>query len=165
MACQGGTYVRKLIHDLGQELGCGAHMLSLKRTRSGPFALDECVSLTEIEEAGRLMAEGQCEPVRRLVRPVEQIVGRMLPRVWLDDGALHSVCTGYPLAVPGICELNDFERDDRVAALTMKGELVGIGRAVLSSEEVLRADHGLAVKVDRVLMQPDVYPKPPGRRP
>jgi tRNA pseudouridine55 synthase len=45
VTCSGGTYVRTLIHDLGHELGCGAHMSSLRRTGSGGFALVEAVAL------------------------------------------------------------------------------------------------------------------------
>lgn len=159
--CAGGTYIRKLIHDLGQVLGCGAHMLSLRRTQAGPFALEDCVGLEEVEEAGRLMASGECDDVRRVVRSIEEVLGRLLPQVSMDDGAVHSVCSGFPLAVPGICELDEFAPGARVAVTTLKGELVGIGRALMSSEEVLGSERGLAVAVRPVLMQPDTYPKRP----
>lgn len=41
--CSKGTYIRSIAHDLGQLLGCGAHLASLVRTRSGPYTLSECV--------------------------------------------------------------------------------------------------------------------------
>jgi tRNA pseudouridine55 synthase len=41
--CSKGTYIRSLAHDLGQALGCKAHLSALSRTRSGAFALDECI--------------------------------------------------------------------------------------------------------------------------
>lgn len=41
--CSKGTYIRSIAHDLGQQLGCGAHLASLVRTRSGPYKLSECV--------------------------------------------------------------------------------------------------------------------------
>lgn len=157
--CEGGTYVRKLIHDLGQELGCGAHMLQLRRTRAGPFAADDCVTMADLADASRCMAQDQGDSVRRLVRPIEDIVGRILPDVRMADGAVNSVCGGFPLAVPGVCELDDFDRGARVAALTMKGELVGIGTALMGSDEILAADGGLAVAVSTVLMDLGTYPK------
>ena len=47
VVCSGGTYVRSLARDLGERLGTGAHLLSLRRTRSGPFEIHEAVSLDE----------------------------------------------------------------------------------------------------------------------
>lgn len=41
--CSKGTYVRTLAHDIGQFLGCYAHLFELQRTRSGPFRLEECI--------------------------------------------------------------------------------------------------------------------------
>lgn len=54
VSCSRGTYVRSICHDLGEALGCGAHMTSLKRTGSGPFSIDEAVSP---EAAGPELAE------------------------------------------------------------------------------------------------------------
>jgi len=45
VVCGGGTYVRSLAHDLGEQLGCGAHLTALRRLRSGDFTLDESVQL------------------------------------------------------------------------------------------------------------------------
>ncbi len=44
ISCSKGTYIRSLAYDLGQTLGCGAHLFELKRTRSGSFHLAECIS-------------------------------------------------------------------------------------------------------------------------
>jgi tRNA pseudouridine55 synthase len=49
--CSPGTYVRSLAQDLGQVLGCGAHLASLVRLGSGSFGLEEAVSLERLEEA------------------------------------------------------------------------------------------------------------------
>ena len=51
VACSPGTYLRSLAHDLGQRLGCGAHLSSLTRLASGHFTLDEAVSLDALSEA------------------------------------------------------------------------------------------------------------------
>jgi len=48
--CSKGTYVRSLIADLGERLGCGAHLTSLRRTRSGRFVLAQAVQLQDIKE-------------------------------------------------------------------------------------------------------------------
>ncbi len=49
--CSKGTYIRSLAYDLGERLGCGAHLSALVRTRSGPFVLAESVTLEQIVQA------------------------------------------------------------------------------------------------------------------
>lgn len=49
--CSAGTYIRSLAHDLGEELHTGAHLANLRRIKSGPFQLDECVSLLQLEQS------------------------------------------------------------------------------------------------------------------
>ncbi len=43
VSCSKGTYIRSLAHDIGQALGCGAHLFELTRIRSGPFLLEQCI--------------------------------------------------------------------------------------------------------------------------
>jgi tRNA pseudouridine55 synthase len=50
VVCSGGTYVRSLVHDLGREIGCGAHLTALRRTRSGDFRIENAVKLEHISE-------------------------------------------------------------------------------------------------------------------
>lgn len=49
--CSSGTYVRSLAHDLGERLGCGAHLIGLRRTKSGRFTLRDAVPLRKLREA------------------------------------------------------------------------------------------------------------------
>ena len=49
--CGKGTYIRSLAYDLGQRLGPGAHLAALRRTRSGPFTLDQAITLEQLEQA------------------------------------------------------------------------------------------------------------------
>jgi tRNA pseudouridine55 synthase len=49
--CSSGTYVRSLAHDLGKELGCGAYLVGLRRTKSGRFTLRDAVPLRKLREA------------------------------------------------------------------------------------------------------------------
>lgn len=54
VACSKGTYIRSLAHDLGQLLGCGAHLSNLRRTRSGPFTLEQCLPEEGVARAENL---------------------------------------------------------------------------------------------------------------
>lgn len=67
VSCSKGTYVRTLIHDLGQSLECGAHMTALRRTAIDRFHIDQAITLDALEEAG--MAK-----LRRILIPVYQAV-------------------------------------------------------------------------------------------
>jgi tRNA pseudouridine55 synthase len=49
ITCSKGTYIRTLIHDLGQLLGCGAHLAGLVRLESGPFRLEQALTIIEVE--------------------------------------------------------------------------------------------------------------------
>lgn len=51
IACSKGTYIRSIAHDLGHSLGCGAHLTNLKRTRSGKFTLEECITPAEFSSS------------------------------------------------------------------------------------------------------------------
>ena len=71
--CGKGTYVRAIARDMGRALGCRGHVIALRRTRVGPFAEDEAVTLAEIEaeaEAG--------EDLSSFLRPVEMALGDIL---------------------------------------------------------------------------------------
>jgi tRNA pseudouridine55 synthase len=51
--CSSGTYIRSLAHEMGQKLGCGAHLAGITRTAVGEFSLDQSVKLEELAEAAR----------------------------------------------------------------------------------------------------------------
>lgn len=51
--CSSGTYIRSLVHDMGQKLGCGAHLAEISRTAVGEFSLDQAIEIDELAEAAR----------------------------------------------------------------------------------------------------------------
>jgi tRNA pseudouridine55 synthase len=105
--CSGGTFVRTLVHDLGERLGCGAHLGSLRRTEAGGFTEAEAVALELLDEAG--------------LRPLADAV-RVLPT--LDPGdAAEDVGHGRALPVPEV----ELEEGASVA-LVADGELLGVYR-------------------------------------
>ena len=61
--CTKGTYVRTIVHDLGQKLGCGAHLSALRRTGSGKFNLSQGVTLDQIEALSLVEIEKRLIPV------------------------------------------------------------------------------------------------------
>jgi H/ACA ribonucleoprotein complex subunit 4 len=82
-----------------------------------------------------------------------------LPKVVIRDSAVDSVCHGADLALPGLLQLDSaIERNRLVAIFTLKGEAVGLGRALLTSREMLDQERGEAVKIERVIMDRGTYP-------
>jgi len=158
-ACQAGTYMRKLCSDVGEVLGCGAHMRELRRTRAGPFMEDDSlVTLHELSSAQSDFESGDDRALRKIIQPME-VALTSLPKVVIRDSAVDSVCHGADLALPGLLQLDSaIERNRLVALFTLKGEAVGLGRALLTSREMLDQERGEAVKIERVIMERGTYP-------
>ncbi len=160
VACQSGTYIRKLCYDVGEVLGGGAHMHELRRTRSGPFTEGDLVTMFDLVDALDLWkGEKEEEPLRGVIRPVEEALA-LLPKVWIRDSAVDAVCTGAALAMPGVLRLeSDVVEGSMVAVMTQKGEGVALMRAESSTEEILESEHGIAARPMRVLMPRGTYPR------
>lgn len=90
VACAPGTYIRSLAHDLGQRLGCGAHLAGLVRTRSGRFSLDEAITLQALADAA---AQGALE---RHLHPLEDALGGLVA-VPVDGPATAHLVHGRPI--------------------------------------------------------------------
>jgi H/ACA ribonucleoprotein complex subunit 4 len=159
--CEAGTYIRKLVYDCGEVLGCGAHMAELRRTRSGPFREDEkLASLHDLIDAYHFWKEdGDLRLLSRYIQPLEEGV-RHLPKMIIRDTAVSALCHGANLAAAGVLELHsDIKRGDVVAVMTLKGELVATGVAQQSAEVITDAKSGIVVDISRVVMAPGLYPK------
>jgi len=65
--CSKGTYIRTLAEDIGQALGCGAHLSALRRTGSGPLSLDSAVSLADLEALDEAARETLLQPIDTLL--------------------------------------------------------------------------------------------------
>ena len=159
VACSGGTYIRKLCHDIGLYLRCGAHMQELRRTRAGPFSEEDCSTLLDLYGALKAYKENGCEKsLRKILKPIEEAV-RHLPKIYLLDTAVDAICHGANLAVGGIAKLENLvKRNDVVAMMTLKGELVALGRSRMNAEEIVEKDRGIAVDTERVIMKRGTYP-------
>jgi len=161
VGCEAGTYIRKLCHDLGEVLGCGSHMRELRRTKAGPFLEDEgLVTLHDISFMFTLWQETNDEGMlRKFIYPMEKAL-KALPKIYIRDSTVDALCHGAHLAAPGVLSLETgIKPKDAVSIFTQKGEAVSLARALASTEEILKMDHGLVAKTQRVLMPRGSYPK------
>lgn len=160
--CQAGTYVRKLIYDMGEVLGVGATMVELRRTRVCELTEEKgFVRLHELAYAMKLYKEkGEDSLLRKYVRPIEEGLVDLLKIVVAKDSAVDALCHGAYLAVPGVARIDPtIHKGDLVAILTQKAELVALAKAEMSAEEIEDAVRGIAFTLKRVVMKPGTYPK------
>ena len=154
IGCEAGTYIRKYIHDFGKKLGCGAHMVELRRTKVASFDESTLFTLQDLTDAFYYYKnENNDKLIRKIIQPMENGVNHF-PRVWVLDTTIESLKHGRDLAIPGISKLESgIGKEDLVAIMTLKNELIGLGKAKMSSKEVINGDKGIAVKTEKVFMQ------------
>jgi len=159
VGCEAGTYVRTLCVDIGKRLGSRAHMMELRRTRVGGFHEDDTVTLHDVQDAYLFWIEDKDEKmIRKVILPFEKLFDP-LPKIIIRDSSVDAVCHGADLALPGVVEVESgITKDMLVAVLTLKGEGVGIGKALLSTDEIVTKDSGLCIDIERVLMKKGTYP-------
>ncbi len=160
VGCQAGTYIRKLCHDMGQKMETGAHMAELIRTKAGPFKADNMVTLQDLRDAKHYYDTEKKEKfIRKVIRPIEDAVMH-LPKVWILDSTVESLCHGQDLGVPGISMAeSEIQVDELIAIMTLKEELVALGFAKMISKDMITKEKGIAIRCSKVFMEPGTYPK------
>lgn len=164
IGCEAGTYIRKLCHDIGEVLGCGAHMKELRRTKAGPFTEESSITLHDLADAYSYWVEsGDESMLRKVVIPMERALEFMY-KVYVRDSAVDAICHGADLAAPGVIKVSPkISKGDIVAMMTLKGELIALGKALASGGDMVKVDKGIVVNTERVVMRPGTYPKQWGK--
>jgi tRNA pseudouridine55 synthase len=93
--CSKGTYVRTLAEDIGETLGCGAHVVALRRTGVGPFSAEGWVDLAALEA----LAQEGLQALDALLLPIDSAVAAW-PEVQLSSDAAFYLRQGQPVLVP-----------------------------------------------------------------
>jgi tRNA pseudouridine55 synthase len=119
--CSGGTYLRSIAHDLGQALGCGAHLKTLRRLASGEFEIDQARTIPQLES---LAASERL--LDALVPAAEMLPA--FPSVYVDEVLAGQIRHGrnFPASPFRSQPLARY-----VKAVTRQGELVAVGEAVM----------------------------------
>lgn len=92
---QAGTYIRKLVSDLGQRIG-GAHMIELKRVRAGIFKIEDSYKLDEVEKAFEEYKKGNDRLLREILIPAE-IIKQVITSVQVKEDSVSGLLNGKPL--------------------------------------------------------------------
>ncbi len=151
--CEAGTYIRVVCHNLGKQLGCGAHMAELRRTQAGPFTeKDNLITLNDLQDAFHYYKnENNPKYLDYCLQPIENALTH-LPKCWVLDTTIESLTHGRDVGIPGISKLENFKKNETIAVLTLKGELICIGIALMSAVEINTKDKGIAINVQKVFM-------------
>jgi H/ACA ribonucleoprotein complex subunit 4 len=162
VACEGGTYIRKLCFDMGEIIGVGGHMQELRRTRTGTLS-EEDPHFVTLHDVAYYFGEWEQKKdpaiLQKFILPMEAALD-LIPKIAVRDSAVDALCHGANLTAPGVLTVeSDIKKDSMVALLTLKGEAVALAKACLATEEILNANHGTVATLERVLMERGTYPK------
>lgn len=116
VTCSKGTYIRSLCNDIGDELGVGAHIVELIRTRVGEFTIDNAAAIDELPQKSSALCS------------VDDALHH-LPEISLEGDALRKARNGNPVIIePGRREMRGTEKAPFIRLKDTDGKLFGIGK-------------------------------------
>ena len=120
VACSKGTYIRNLVEDIGEALGCGAHVVELRRLASGPFQLQDDLNLDHLRE----VAEHGFEALDALLlAPWAAMADK--PKITLTENTTYYLMQGQPVranGLPSTGEVLIFDPEQRFLGLGVMDE-------------------------------------------
>jgi H/ACA ribonucleoprotein complex subunit 4 len=140
--CEGGTYIRKLIDDLGNEMGIGAHMLELRRISAGIFNEKDkeypSVKLYDFEKAVYEYENGNEELLRKIIIPGE-IVSEIYPALEIKEDDLQQILTGKPIHKKDVIK-DEGWKVESVVSCFCDGKFIGMYKMFRGKEIFARAE-------------------------
>jgi tRNA pseudouridine55 synthase len=135
VSCSKGTYIRTLAKDLGKKIGCGAHLLRLRRVRSGPFTLDRSISWETLQTLS------ESDDLGSWVITLKEALKR-LPEVIGNDRLVRKVRVGQEMVVRDLSsrDLPAFEKGVCLRMTSSEGGLVAILKSVIRDTDVGTVD-------------------------
>ena len=122
--CSKGTYIRTLVEDIGEQLGCGAYVAELRRTQAGPFSLAQTVTLDELEQ---VHADGGHEAVDRFLMPSDS--GLLdWPLLQFSEHSAFYWLHGQPVRAPDAPQFGMVRVQDHTGRFIGIGEVAEDGR-------------------------------------
>jgi len=126
--CQGGTYVRKLVHDLGESMGIGAHMIGLRRIRAGIFKVEKSITKETFEKAVEEYFKGDDNLLRKIIIPAE-IVSEVYPSANVKKEYIEKIFHGAPIDYKFLTEKKDLEKG-KIVCIFSEERFIGMFKVV-----------------------------------
>jgi H/ACA ribonucleoprotein complex subunit 4 len=160
--CEGGTYIRNLCEDIGSALGSGGIMEQLIRTKSGPFSIENSVSMIEAHDMYKAWKDsGDKTKLFSILKPLEDMLVD-IPSIEIKDSAVDALCHGADLGVPGVAMVSKkMKRGQLISIKTTRGEAIALARATVNADEIAEKpkSKGKVAKLERVIMKRGTYPR------
>lgn len=126
--CSKGTYIRSLVEDIGLALGCGAHVIKLRRTGAGPFVAPEMHTLESLQQL-------DAENLDKLLLPVDALLAS-LPILTLSESAAAMIQQGKKV------EVKNARQTEQTCLYNSEGIFIGVGavdeRGMISARRLIR---------------------------
>jgi tRNA pseudouridine55 synthase len=135
VSCSKGTYIRTLARDLGKKIGCGAHLLRLRRVRSGPFTLDRSISWETLQTlSGSDELGGWVITLKEALKKMPEVIG--------NERLVRKVRVGQEMVVRDLSsrDLPAFEKGALLQMTSPEGGLVAILKSVIGDTDVGAVD-------------------------
>jgi H/ACA ribonucleoprotein complex subunit 4 len=126
--CQGGTYIRKLVHDLGEEMGIGAHMIELRRIRAGIFKEKESTRREDFENAVEEYEKGNDKILRKIIIPAEIII-EVYPIMEIKKEFVDKLLHGAPIDEKFLLN-EEKEEKNKIVCIFAGGEFIGMYKVI-----------------------------------
>lgn len=121
--CSKGTYIRTLIQDIGEKIGCGAHVLTLRRLHSGPFNEQQMITIDSLED----IANRESDRLDKLLLPVDAAV-EDLTKIKLDSVQSQAIRYGQAISV------KTCEQGEQIRLYDELNQFLGIGNLNIDGE-------------------------------
>lgn len=139
--CEAGTYVRKLISNLGEKIG-GAHMAELRRIKAGIFSEQDknFVNLYEFEKAVQDYKKGDERKLQEMLIPAGEAIKKVLPVIHVGKKSIKQLFTGKPLFKQDLMEGNLLKLGEENFAVFCNERFIGVYRKVEEGDIVARSE-------------------------
>jgi len=140
VSCEAGTYIRKLIDDLGKALNIGAHMTELRRIKQGPFTIKESIKIEDLKT----------NKIKRSLLTLTQVIKRLkLPYISVTKKSTEKLKKGMYLNAKEIKLTGKFKEQDILPALTSR-KVIALVRIFFNSEEI-KKQKSYVLKPERII--------------
>ncbi|MCD6495984.1 MAG: RNA-guided pseudouridylation complex pseudouridine synthase subunit Cbf5 [Candidatus Aenigmarchaeota archaeon] len=131
--CEAGTYIRKIAHDAGEKIGCGAHLTELRRTKVGPFSVDDAAGIDDIEKRRNM---------EKALMTLEVAISRLgLPSITVKDAYEKLIRNGSPVRREFVVSMNGKAHEDEIVPVfTEDGKIICLSRYAGSSGTIAKTD-------------------------
>ncbi len=149
--CQGGTYIRKLVHDLGEEMKIGAHMIQLRRVRAGIFKESKSVTKEDFEKAAEEYKKGNDNLLREIIIPAE-IISEVYPIAEIKEGYVGKILHGAPIDSKFLAKRQKLEKNQTVCIFS-DDKFIGMFKIVNEGNIFAKPDFVLQPITDKFLTE------------